>query len=132
MQYKTLPRLDYHHIQPRAILPPRTSPGDLHSLTMREQRKLPPSPQPRKRKQRLRAIAITNIYAGPELAPEPVTVPTPYGPVTVDPASRSPWGEIALMMPWVALIQSVAWPRLASTLQHAIRCWINNLFGGGA
>ena len=30
MRYKAIPRLDYHHVQPRAIRPPHHHSGDLN------------------------------------------------------------------------------------------------------
>jgi hypothetical protein len=129
MQYKPAPRSEYHHVQPRAIFPPPHSPGDLNLQVMRERRKLqlvpkphPPSPRPR----------IITIFAipGPEPEPEPLTVPTPYGAITIDPAPLSPVEEAARLMPIIAITQVVARPRAGGGLRHMIRCWTNNLFGG--
>lgn len=129
MQYKPAPRLEYHHVQPLAILPPPHHPGDLNLQAMRERRKLQPVPRPQKPASRPRTIAIFDI-PGPEPEPEPITVPTPYGAITIDPTPISPVEAAARLMPIIAITQAVARPRAGGGLRHMIRCWMNNLFGG--
>jgi hypothetical protein len=41
MQYKPIPRLDYHHVQPRTIRPPHHHPGDLNDRRVLAARRLP-------------------------------------------------------------------------------------------
>lgn len=128
MQYKPAPRLEYHHVQPLAIVPPPQSPGDLNLRAMRERRKLQPVPKPERPAPRPCTITIFAI-PGPEPEPEPITVPTPYGAITIDPTPRSPVEEAARLMPIIAITQAVARPRAGGGLRHMIRCWVNNLFG---
>jgi len=129
MQYKPAPRLEYHHVQPLAILPPPHRPGDLNLQAMRERRKLRLVPKPQRPAPRLRAITVVGTFLGPTPEPEPVTVYTPFGPIEIDPTPRSPLEEIAPLMPVVVLTQAVARQRGASSLWHMVRCWMNNLFG---
>jgi len=131
MQYKPAPRLEYHHVQPLTLIQPPHSPGDLNLLAMRERRKLQPVPKPQRPAPRPRVITV-NIFPEPAPEPEPITVPTPYGAITIDPAPHSPVEEAARLMPIIAITQAVARPRAGGGLRHMIRCWINNLFGGGA
>ena len=128
MQYKPAPRLEYHHVQPLAILPLPHCPGDLNLQAMRERRKLQPVTKPQRPAPRPRVITI-NIFPEPAPEPEPVTVYTPFGPIEIDPTPRSPLEEIALMMPAVAITQAVARPRGGGGLRQRIRCWMNGLFG---
>ena len=132
MRYKPAPRLDYHHIQPRPIIPPPHYRGEINTLAARELRKLPQTPRPQR--PRSRRCIIFNLIIGPEPEPEPepepITVPTPYGVITIDPTPRSPLEETAHLMPIIAITQAVARPRAGGGLRHMVRCWLNNLFGG--
>jgi hypothetical protein len=127
VRYKPLANLDYHHIQPLSIIRPVQQSGDLHYRVTRERRKTRHVWKPQRPIRRMRVDIVITI--GPAPAPEPTTVYTPYGPVTIDSTPRSPTEEILHLAPLVAIACAFQRPRTGGGLRHTIWCWLNNLVG---